>query len=252
MTDIPGYKKPEIFLMTNADLLDDEKIEYLNANNVNVAITAYDILKSENHYVSLNSKLNKPFFTYTFTENDIDSYNKIRGIFHDNDMPYNLHLSHSPSSWGITYEDFEERINDAITIDLYDYFNEFDNLHMEAKGLINVYLSRYIQMLFDKNMKRNSCVSNNKECFYRGEFIGPCIRGCHTNEPSDKCKKCIYHKCCTGGCSAEQMNGNVNDKLCKIEFTIFSAVERFIDDIKMSDIGKKIIQYYYDKAMCLF
>jgi sulfatase maturation enzyme AslB (radical SAM superfamily) len=254
MKDTPKYRKPKIFLMTNADLLDDDKIYYLNANDVNVVITAYDIIKSEIHYdgyIKLNSKLNKPSFTYTFTENDIDSYTTIRTIFRDNGMAYNLHLSHDPSSWGIIHKDFEKHIDDVISLDLYDYFNEFDNLHMEAKGLINIYISRYVQMMFDENMKRNACVSNDKECFFKGEFIGPCIRGCFRHEPSDVCKKCIYHKCCTGGCLAEHIDGNVNDKLCKIEFTVFSAVERFIDDIKNSDIGKKIIQYYHDKAMCI-
>ena len=56
------------------------------------------------------------------------------------------------------------------------YADNFSNDNPEANNFIHNHIANYIQMLFDKKMKKVYCTSYDKMSFSRGEFIGPCIR----------------------------------------------------------------------------
>lgn len=237
-------------LITNGDLMTDDMIEVLN--HVNVGITTYDILDGKDEtlakYRRKYNLLKNCRFRYTLTEMDIDQYYTLVDIYRSNGFKHKICFSHDPNSWrNINTEVLNMKVTNIFRYELDRYLEHFSNSTMKADDFLESYIARFIQHLFTPDMPMSICVDESKKTFYRGRFVGRCIRlQGHTQIKTVKaCDTCEYARCCTKGCFAE-ITDDVNPKLCTLEKARFNAVKSFL----MSNPTKldKILQYYYDKA----
>jgi sulfatase maturation enzyme AslB (radical SAM superfamily) len=239
-------KNCEIHIITNGDLIEDYMIKKLS--NVHLHISTYDIFNSESHkkYLRIYNNFKYCVCLYTLTEKDITKYKDLKNIYNSLGMKHNIHFSHDPDSWkNISNDELYNEIFEIMMYELKIYADNFSNDNPEANNFIHNHIANYIQMLFDKKMKKVYCTSYDKMTFNRGEFIGPCIRlkNKKIGYFGQKCKKCHYFTCCTSGCNAE-LNPEVDDKLCIIEKSQFDAIEFFLKR-PHKNIGR-IINFYHN------
>jgi hypothetical protein len=94
-----------MYLTTNADLLDKffGSPELLRVNKV--TLSAYDIFKDSEKYISYAKKIKHCMLTYTFTEDDISRADEYTELCYRSDVKFRAVTSHSAGSWASIDED---------------------------------------------------------------------------------------------------------------------------------------------------
>lgn len=233
----------DIHLYTNGDLLNNVLTKYIS--HLYIHLTAYDIfvdIKKYNKLINACKFSKNISLSYTFTENDIDKLYYFLNICEKLNVDYHINFSHNLQSW-----------KNISVIHLYNklyciynkLFNDFYNSSLlYAPSSINKYFSRCIQLIFDKNIKQCFCTTEPKHVYYKGNFIGPCIRLCNAKSSYvlKRCQKCLYNNACFKSCVAEYINDDIPEKLCIFEKSAFDAlfynIKQYLSQSRMQQIIK--------------
>jgi sulfatase maturation enzyme AslB (radical SAM superfamily) len=236
-----------LHIITNGDMIKKHMIDEINQCFLH--LSTYDIFdkKSWDDYNWKYHGFQKSVCLYTLTEDSLFKYNELKDIYNHLGFEHHIHFSHDPNSWKtISCDKLYLTIYEIFKHELLCYADGFSNSNRYASNFIELYLSRYVQMLFDSNMQKSFCVNETKKTFYMGKFIGSCIRlkNKKIEYTGTKCSKCVYDKCCTSGCNAE-LTPEVNDKLCIIEKAKFDSIRDFVKSGHPK--LERIIHTYYEK-----
>lgn len=244
-----------IIIYTNGDLIKNliQKIPQLYLiKNLKFHITAYDIfneLYKYKYYIS-QLKINNCQLSYTFTQNDIDKIFNFIDICKKLHVNYHINISHAQISWNDISSNKQYQI-------LYNIYNkEFEQIYQQSiidcksmivSSFIYRYFSRAIELIFNFHIQEYFCISESKYVFYKGKFIGPCIRLYNLNYKSyyelRRCNSCIYKFACFKSCVAEYKNNTIPIKLCNIEKAAFDAIFNNIQKYIHTDKMKELISF---------
>lgn len=240
-----------ILIITNGDLITKENIEEIRKCSIH--LSTYDIFdkSSWSRYSWIYNQFKNSICQYTITADDIEKVHKLKEIYRTLGMNYHLRFSHDPDSWkSMSESEIYDAVYKLTLTELDEYITNFSNLTPRAQDFLDYHLIRYCAGLFDRNMEENFCAFNRKQCgklsFYKGEFVGPCIRliGKQLDFSGLGCKSCRHYRICSKSCFAEITNFGVNSKLCSIEKARFDAIYFF-----MNSGNSKIpliLQFYKD------
>ena len=223
--------RAKVHIFSNGDLITEDKAVRLGRAMLHM--TAYSIFNPESHnrYSRIYNMFNWCSCSYTLTGNDIMRFDELEDIFKGLGFKYRLHLSHDPYSWSsFNVERLYDIIYGIAMKKLDEYSQRFTNQEPRVDGFVEPYVARYVQSMIDGNMKQNFCVNDDKKTFYKGRFVGPCIRigDIEMKYDGTRCKGCDYELICTKGCFAE-LKPDVDIRLCTLEKARFDAVKDFFD-----------------------
>lgn len=240
--------RSNLHIVSNGDLINDKIGEYIRKCFLH--LSTYDIFDREKRarYLSICGMFRKSVCLYTITETDLCNYDELKKIFVDMGVDFHIHLSHDPNSWkNISSKHLYDTIYEITRIELEEYRNRFSNERPFAQDFIEQHVKRYI-CGFTENHDEILCTDScSKMTFYRGEFIGPCIRlkGIEPKYTGKRCVKCEYFDICQKGCFAE-IKDDVDEKLCILEKSRFDSVRDFMEINKNDVRVKRIKQFYID------
>lgn len=193
-------------VITNGDLI--EKYMFQRIPNVFVHVSTYDIFNTTKlmKYINICKNFKKSVCLYTITDTDIRDYWKLKKIYEDSNLRHSIHFSHDPKSWkNISIDELFSIVYDITTEELCEYDNHFSNKTPRAQPFIDQHILRYVGGNLGEPIGTSFCTSNDKKVFYRGEFIGPCMRlkGVKLEYTGKLCQGCEYSKVCSKSCYAE-------------------------------------------------
>ena len=242
-------------LITNADLL----CNYINEpfiHRLDVVISAYDIFNDIDKYKNFQSivKSNTLSFQYTFTQDDfqkiIDFKNICEKILKTN---YNIIISHDPKSWNkINIDDLYEKMYLMYNQIFFDFYNKKTFI---LPIPIERHFKRYIQLLFDPDVKSFYCFQDKKKIFYHGNFIkNACLRLDITSydkiDIPKRCINCKYEKICPKSCVAEYVNGDIPESLCIYNKVVFDVIHNNLKELKNDRFISQLLRIYVDEMYC--
>lgn len=245
----------KINLVTNADLLD----KYINESflsRLDIAISAYDIFNDLRKYQNILRNVNSKSlsFQYTFSQNDNNKLYKFVDICNNQlKSKYKIILSHNPNSWNnlTVYElyDMLYAVYDKLFLDFYD------RQSYSLPSALEQHFKRYVQLLFDPDVKDFYCFQNDKKVFYHGKFIdNACIRISYKTtdiiDTPKRCTACAYRNICAKSCVAEYVNYDVPEKLCVLNKVIFDVINDNINRLKDDQFVNSLLRVYYDEMKC--
>ena len=251
------YQYCQLNLITNGDLI-GKLLNYKDINKLNVQISAYDIFNDQRKYEDILNLLHNAksiILSYTFTENDIDKIYLFQSICNKLNVTFKIAFSHSPSSWSnISSNYFYQLLYEFYRKELYNYINQSNIKRIPST--IERYLKRSASLIFDKKIQQCNCLTQPKNVFYDGKFIGPCIRfndtacklDCQAN--FERCNGCQYKMACSKICMKECIRENdVPEKLCMIEKAPFDVIFQYISNNIKNDNLKIILKYLLEDML---
>ena len=214
-----------------------------------VSITTYDIFdeKSWEHYSTIYNAFKFCNCQYTVSGEDFNRIGELERIYRTLGFKYRIIFSHDLKSWSnVSAEELYDTVHGLAKREIGRYCDRLSNGNPRETEFLDQHFTRYCAGLFDSSMKDNFCTSNDKMSFYRGRFIGPCIRLCNVKMEFDgfPCRTCKYNKICSKSCFAEIKDNTVDSKLCTIERAQFDAIDEFMRS--GNENVPRILQFYHD------
>lgn len=246
----------QIDVTTNGDFISSIS-DLENMQNINWHITAYDFKTRPEMYLSAARKLEKVFFSYTFTEKDLDSSDDFRDFARkEAKCQYKIAFSHTPSSWGQTKaQDLYQKVREIMLLELEDAI--YDDKSLPVQSLL---ANHYLKLVFgfmanSQEIAHPTCISQRKMSFYQGKMIGNCLL-LHQMAREKKilktiigCCGCKYECICSKSCIAEVAGETVDEKLCMIQKACFDSILDFAEKHQCNTVWRdKIVKMYLSQG----
>lgn len=124
----------------------------------------------------------------------------------------------------ISAADLHAQVKQAMAVELEDILENPDLpvQSLLADHYLRLLLSSVAKMAVGCTLSPSTCLDAPKMCFFKGRFVGKCLRLKEKVEQElaslefEKCSTCDYNLVCTKSCIAEAASGIADEKLCAI------------------------------------